>query len=397
MSHQHSEGPGNQDPGNQDPGNQDPGNQGARNHGPGEHASGDGLDEQALRNLLQGAVGHLEPSGDALEQLRRAVPVRRTRRRQAVVGATAALILGATALPALIHVATTSGTADGHRANTASSRQHTRQSVNEQDGTGVADESGQPGESGDGRDARQDDRASGTRGTGRTGTGSSSAPPSAGPGGSTLPAPAPTLAATSPSCDRDQLGNGTGSVGSPDKKGRVYGAFRVMNVSRTVCSVAGPGVVAARAQGGAEPSRISVVDHTAGDAAPGLPDPVTEPSQVILQPGQAYEIKFAWVPAAAGGPSGCAKESEGAGGGGSASPAPAASSAKATHGAEAAPAALPAVESKPQAEDTGTPKPPGSVLLSHTPDAGEPKAADTTIPDACAGTIYRTGPLATAP
>ncbi len=149
-----------------------------------------------------------------------------------------------------------------------------------------------------------------------------------------------------------------------------------------MCAVGGSGVVAAHAQGSADSSRVSVVDHTAGDAAPGLPDPATEPSQVILQPGQAYEIKFAWVPAADGGPSGCTKPTT------VATTPPASPSS--------APGAAPA-EQKTPAQDPDQPKPPASVVLSHIPDVGEPKAADATIPEACAGTIYRTGPMIAAP
>lgn len=42
-------------------------------------------------------------------------------------------------------------------------------------------------------------------------------------------------------------------------------------------------------------------------------------------------------------------------------------------------------------EDGGTAD--GSVSVSHTPEAGQP-TAQATIPNACAGTIYRTGILA---
>lgn len=337
------------------------------------------LDEQALRRLLQGAVGELEPSTDALEQLRRAVPARRTRRRQAAVGVAAAVIFGIAAMPALIHVATTVGTADDRPANAASSRQRTHEMS---DGRhGGRGEDGRPGESTAGPDAgsHEEDRH------GEEGKKDGSASGPSGFPGAAAPAPGPTLAASSPTCDRKQLGKGAGSVAPADKDGRVYGAFRVVNVSSTVCAVAGSaGVVAAQAQGSAESSRVTVVDHTVGDAATGLPDPATEPTQVILQPGQAYEIKFAWVPSADGGPSGCSKPA-------APSPAPPASPSSESG------TATKAEEGTQTTQDTAPAKPPASVVLSHTPDAGEPKAADTTIPDACAGTIYRTGALAAAP
>ncbi|MCC2274745.1 hypothetical protein LKL35_04720 [Streptomyces sp. ET3-23] len=340
------------------------------------------IDEQTLRRLLHGAVEDIEPADGALEHLQRAVPVRRTRRRQAVAGAVAAVVLGATALPALIHAATTADTTDDHQANAASSHQRPH-------GGGTEGEHGRglpapgplnPSTSPDAgrRDGHRKEEDEAQRKDGST-TGPTGSATAAGPD------LRPTLAATSPTCDRNQLGKGSGAVGAPDKNGRVYGSFRVVNVSGSVCTVAGEGVVAAHSAGGSENSRITVVNHTAGDAATGLPDPATEPSQVILQPGQAYEIRFAFVPAPDGGPSGCAKP-------GITTPTPASDSGSAS-------AAPPAVAAeKPQVQDASSPtQPPSGVVLSHTPDVGEPKAADAALPDACAGTVYRTGALAAAP
>ena len=39
---------------------------------------------------------------------------------------------------------------------------------------------------------------------------------------------------------------------------------------------------------------------------------------------------------------------------------------------------------------------PGGIVLSHTPEAGEPAAADAKVTDACAGTVYRTEALASS-
>ncbi len=345
-------------------------------------ASGSGasgpLDEQALRQLLRGAVDELEPSTDALEQLRRAVPARRTRRRQALVGVAAAVILGGTALPALLHVAGTGTTTEERHANTASA-QNSQQEADEGLGDGVAEGGrARPDSPPVGKDRQADE---GRRPEGNKPD--NEIKPSGSPGGS-IPDPANTFAAISPTCDRDQLGKGTGTVGAADKDGRVYGAFRVVNISRSVCTVAGPGTVAASARGSADSARVSVVDHTPGDAATGLPNPTAEPSEVILQPGQAYEVQFAWIPAPDGGRSGCTKSTGGA------TPSPGGSAAPPAAGASAA-------ENRPTAADPGPPPPPASVVLSHTPDVGEPAIADTKIGDACAGTVYRTGPLATAP
>ncbi|MFI1799355.1 hypothetical protein ACH427_18675 [Streptomyces sp. NPDC020379] len=342
--------------------------------------SPESLDEQALRRLLRGAVGDIEPSADALEQLRRAVPARRTRRRQALVGLAAAVILGGTALPALLHVADTGTTTDERHANTASAH-NAQPETDEGLSDGVVEGSGRSRpDAPAGKDRQPDD--------GRKPEGNkpdNEIKPSGSPSG-IVPDPANTFAAVSPTCDRDQLGKGSGTVGAADKDGRVYGAFRVVNISRSVCTVAGPGTVAASARGSADSARVSVVDHTPGDAATGLPNPTAEPSEVILQPGQAYEVRFAWIPAPDGGPTGCAKNTGGA------TPTPGGGSAVPSTSAGAA-----AEGNKPSVSDPPPPPPPPSVVLSHTPDVGEPAIADTKINDACAGTVYRTGPLATAP
>ncbi|MCC3767019.1 hypothetical protein [Streptomyces sp. UNOC14_S4] len=343
--------------------------------------SSESLDEQALRRLLQGAVGDLEPSPDALEHLRHAVPARRTRRRQVLVGAAAAVILGGTALPAFLHVAVIDGTSEERHANTASAHSAERgaEAGAPTGRGGSAFEGDQPRSSvPDRKEQREAERQQTPNG--------SVAPdneikPSGSPGG-TLPDPTGTFAAISPTCVRDQLGRGTGSVGTADKEGRVYGAFRVVNVSHSICTVAGSGTVSATAHGSADPSRVSVVDHTPGDAATGLPDPTGDSGEVILQPGQAYEVKFAWIPSKEG----CAKPS----GGGSPAPGIAAATPSAA-------GPVPAAGPPPGVADPGgAPPPPPSVVLSHTPEGGEPTAAEAKIDDACAGTVYRTGPLATA-
>ena len=56
------------------------------------------MDEVALCRLLRGAVQDLEPADGTLDHLHRAVPARRARRRQGVVGAAAAALLIGTAI-----------------------------------------------------------------------------------------------------------------------------------------------------------------------------------------------------------------------------------------------------------------------------------------------------------
>ncbi|MFH8981673.1 hypothetical protein [Streptomyces varsoviensis] len=374
----------------QNHGPEDPqGPQGPRSDGSG--APDGSLDEEALRALLRGAVSDLEPDPEALEHIRRAVPARRSRRRQALVGAAAAVLLGGTAVPALYHAATTGGVADDRSTNTASS-QRAQQSAPEQHtggGSGVGGGAGRESMSGG---KHKDSGAPGhekseNRTDGPSGTTSSPDPDNTS-----------TMAATSPSCDRDQLGQGTAKVGQPDKDGRIYGSFRVVNTSDEACTVEGGGTVSATAQGTTQSSRISVVDHTTGDAATGLPDPATAPREVILKPGQAYSVQFAWIPAA-GGAGGCSTggggtPSPGDSGGGSPSPGTSTSAGTSSKAADtAATEVLGIGGSKPTGEDPGTPQPTGSVQLTHVPEVGEPAAASATIPGACAGTIYRTGAL----
>ncbi|MFI9051659.1 hypothetical protein [Streptomyces sp. NPDC053427] len=284
----------------------------------------------------------------------------------------------------MVHVANLSGSAEDRPANAASSRsaQETSEGAH---GEGTEHAFPQP----TGKDGKRSgtDRPKGKDGrpTDENGAGHGA--------GAGAPAPDETMDVTSPACSRDQLGQGTGSVGAADSAGRVYGAFRVVNTSGTACSIDGGGAVGVTAQGDTKADRIHVVDHTSGDEATGLPDPATTPDQLVLKPGEAYEVKFAWIPEAGGGSTGCVKpgpsptpdpspgtgESPAAGaaatgdGGGSGSQA---GTADGTGGGEGGGAAS------------------GGLVLSHTPEAGEPAAADAKIVDACAGTVYRTEALA---
>ncbi|MFH8748342.1 hypothetical protein ACH4GK_19215 [Streptomyces rimosus] len=351
--------------------------------------AGSGVGEDELRRLLRSAVDDLEPAPDALDHLRRAVPARRRRRRHAVVGAAAALLLGGTSIPAMVHVVSFTDGPEDRPANAASTQRTP---------------GGTTGSHGEGTE-RTDKPPTGNGGK-KTEEGTKTAEPGKGPdkngkqpgtGAGTTPDPSATMDVTSPACSRAQLGNGVSHVGPADSAGRVYGAFRVVNTSDTTCSVEGGGQVGVLAQGSTNSSRISVVDHTAGDAAPGLPDPITTPDQLVLKPGQAYEVKFAWVPAEGGGVTGCAAPPP------SPSPGPSKAPGETSPGASAAATdggsggGGGTTGGGQAGGDDGTPgggsKPPGGVVLNHTPEAGEPAAADAKIPDACAGTVYRTEAL----
>ncbi|MFI1204421.1 hypothetical protein K2224_07775 [Streptomyces sp. BHT-5-2] len=338
--------------------------------------------EDELRRLLQTSVADLEPAPDALEQLRRAVPARRQRRRHALVGAAAVLLFGGTAVPAMVHVASF-GDAPGDRpANAASSR-----SADQQDSSGAHGEgterSGTRPTGGDGR-MPGPERPPGKEDKGAATPGADPVP------GVGTPAPDTTMDVTSPVCGRDQLGKGTSTVGPADSAGRVYGAFRVVNTSDAACSVQGGGTVDVTAQGTTKADKIHVVDHTSGDDATGLPDPAITPDQLVLKPGQAYEVKFAWIPAAGGGPSGCVSPKP--------SPTPDPSKAPGESPAAATSASGSGGGTGGQAGGTEGAKDGGAaaggVVLTHTPEAGEPVAADAKLTDACAGTVYRTDPLA---
>ncbi|MCX4639766.1 hypothetical protein OG775_32430 [Streptomyces platensis] len=354
------------------------GNGGRDGDGPGRShpTGGDFGGEDDLRRLLHSRVADLEPAPDALEQLRRAVPARRQRRRHAVVGAAAALLLGGTSIPAMVHVAHLAGSSEERPANAAGS---TLPQGGAEGAHGEGTEQAGPVPAGkDGEKRGEDKPADKGRNPGKRGAGHGA--------GAGTPAPDETMDVTSPVCGREQLGQGTSTVGTADATGRVYGAFRVVNTSGAACSVEGGGSIGLVAQGSTSPDRVHVVDHTSGDEATGLPDPATTPDQLVLKPGQAYEVKFAWIPESGGGTTGCANPGP--------SPTPEASKDP----GQSPDAATPPGDGGGEAGGGEGPgdggSAPGSIVLSHTPEAGEPAAADAKVTDACAGTVYRTEALA---
>ncbi|WP_330289915.1 hypothetical protein [Streptomyces sp. NBC_00576] len=350
------------------------------NHGP-DDQSLDGLDseELALRRMLHQAVGQIQPTDAVLDHLRRAVPARRARKRHAAIGMAAAALFIGTAVPALLHVSNVTGSeADpsviaGHGSQTK-----------EDKGTGKDDPDG--GESTSG----------GTSGTVETKpssspSGSATNPDKGGTGGNTTGATDPMVTPQPPAtCDATQLGSATGSVGDPDATGAVYGTFRVVNVSTTPCTVSGNGTVTTLAQDAADPAKVTSTDHTAGDAAGGLPDPSLSVSGLVLQPGAAYTVQFAWVPSETcpttgttdGGTTGGPTESP--------SPTPSESpdsSTTTSTGGDTGTGTTPQLVT-----EDGTPDD-GSVAVSYTTEAGSPTVT-ATVSNACAGTVYKTGVMA---
>lgn len=345
----------------------------ARDRGGASPASEE-LDEVALRRMLHGAVRELAPSEGTLDHLHRAVPARRARRRQAVVGAAAAALLIGTAVPAFVHVATSDGPSNARPAIAGHGEQA-------QGGNGDETGSEAPGR----RTVEPTERES----EGSAGEADPEPSPSAGEGRD--PGGAATGAATDspsadfaslPVCDPSQLGVASAGTDAPGADGTVYGSFKIANVSGSDCTVSSNGTVGFTAMGAADPLKIGVVQHAAGDAAPGLPDPSQEPGTVLLKPAMAYEVRFAWVPAdtcPAVGPS--------------PSPTPSADGAGGSVG-EGDTDEPSGVDTQALNED-GEGAAEGSVAVTHTPETGAP-TAETEIPNACSGTIYRTGVLATS-
>lgn len=334
----------------------------------GDGRGGTDLDEVALRRMLHGAVRGLEPPNGTLDHLHRAVPARRAKRRQAVVGAAAAALLIGTAVPAFVHVANSDGSDSAHPAIAGHGEQaqggngeNSGASADGEENAGTADQQneGSQGDTGNSTTPSQDDGSD----TAGNGTGADDLPQSE--------------AAALPACDPSQLTVASAQSGEAGANGTVYGTFRIANMSGKGCSVTSNGTVGFQAAGAADPQKIVVVQHTAGDPAAGLPDPSLEPGTVLLKPTMAYEVQFAWVPTetcptTGGSPSPTPTEGDGGGG--------------------AAGTGTTTADMSPQFGSADEGPADGSVAVTHTPEAGAP-TAETTISHACAGTIYRTGVL----
>ncbi|MGW8763522.1 hypothetical protein ACWGN5_13575 [Streptomyces sp. NPDC055815] len=356
---------------------------------PGPH---EGDDELAVRKLFQDAVGGLEPSLGSLEHLRRAVPARRARKRQAVVGAAAAAVLIGTAVPAFVHVAASGGLSAANPVNAGHGEQA-------QGGTGS--ETGT-----EGGKSPQGPASSVSPSPGAVGA--SGGPQSPGTGGNGPQQSQGAGADGTPRCTAGQLGVSREGAEGADAEGKVHGTFRIANVSDRVCLVDGAGTVSFEARGAADPARISVTRHTSGDGS-GLPDPSQESFALVLKPKGSYEVKFVWIPS----------ETCPTGGGGTPTPTP-------TTPTEPPPTPTPTPTQSPTDDPTsgaggtesgGAGTNPGtgteagsgagmapqllhedgaptdaSVVVSHTVEPGG-ATASAVVPNACAGTIIRTGVL----
>ncbi|GHH91136.1 hypothetical protein [Streptomyces capillispiralis] len=353
---------------------------GTVNHGLDEQ-SPEGLDadELELRTLLHQVVREVEPTDGTLDYLRRAVPARRARKRQALVGAAAAALFLGTAVPALVHVSTTTGSdanpsAVGHASQAQGG---TGEGKGPDGGESTAGGSSDQVEGSDKGDKKDEDKGDGGGNTG-SGTGATEgAAPSAG------------TAAGVPACTAAQLGPAAVSSAAPDSTGAVYGSFRVTNVSTTSCGVDGAGLVSATPQGAADGTRVGSARHVAGDAAAGLPDPSLEAARLVLEPGSAYEVKWAWVPSET-----CPAPGGDSGGTGGPSPDPSPTeNPTTTSGSSAGTGTGTGTDSGMTTQlvlEDGTTD--GSVAVTYTASTGS-SSATTTVSNACAGTVYWTGLL----
>ncbi|MFJ2816178.1 hypothetical protein [Streptomyces sp. NPDC087294] len=347
---------------------------GTVNDGQGEQRP-EGLDsdELALRRMLHQAVRTVEPADGTLDHLRRAVPARRARKRHAAVGMAAAALFVGTAIPALVHVSN----ATGSDVNPSVAGQASQA----QGGAGAGkDDSGATGSDGSASGKVQD--------KGGTGGDSGDKGKTSGAGqGSSAGGDPSASAASAGLCTAAQLGSATENTDQPDATGAVYGTFRVYNVSGTPCGVDAAGSIGALAQGAADATKITTARHVAGDAASALPDPAADVASVVLRPGDAYAVRFAWVPSET-----CPTTGGGDGGtdtgGATATPTPT-EAASSSSGSATGSTDSSGVTSQLLTEE-GTAD--GSVVITHTAVTGSPTVS-ATVSNACAGTVYYTGLL----
>ncbi len=351
---------------------------GTVNHGPDEQGpEGFDSDELALRRMLHHVVEEIEPRDGTLDHLRRAVPARRARKRQALVGAAAAVLFVGTAVPALLHVSNSTG-AHVNSSNAGHGEQA-------QGGAGQGKETEGGESTSGGTSGRTEDKGKGNEKDEDKGTGTS---PGTGSGASD--GPLATSTAGVPVCTAMQLGTGSGTAEIPDVSGAVYGTFSFSNSSTADCTVGSPGTVGFVPAGAADATKIGApARHVAGDPAAGLPDPSQELASLVLKPGDSYQVKFAWVPTET-----CPSTGENTGG--------------STGGGDPSPTPTPTENPTGETEgtstggDTGTTTQmvaaegtaDGSVTITNTAEAGT--TASVSVSNACAGNIYWTGLLAGA-
>ncbi|WP_336298817.1 hypothetical protein [Streptomyces cinnabarinus] len=338
-------------------------------------AAGLGMEELDLRQLLRDAVQEIEPRDGTLEHLRRAVPARRARKRQALVGMAAAALFVGTAVPALVHVSNTTGPGANPSVAGHGTQAQGGASQGVDPDNGESSSGGSSGTTEDQGPENEQQENDGKDNGGGNGSGGSADPA----------ATADTGAAV---CTAEQLAVAAAGADAPDAVGAVYGTFRFTNSSLTACTVTNPGSLNLVPGGAADATKLSTARHISGDPAASLPDPSVELTSLLLQPGSAYEVKFAWVPSET-----CPTTGENSGGttGGEPSPDPTPSDSTGTTGGTSTGADAGTSTQLLTADGTVD----GTVTVTNTAEPGAP-TAQTTISGACAGTVYWTGVLAGA-
>jgi hypothetical protein len=245
-------------------------------------------DEETLRRLLHDAVGVIPVPDVSLEALREGIATRRRRRRQLLLSTVAAVGVLAIGAPAVLE-ATGNG---GRRGNDQA--------------TGLAGEStaeGEPVPSGgaDGGAEAYDGIGEPPLGGEYHGSDDGQAHQPDGTSGAVAETGAPyegeITGIDSPRCSAGQLGAASAVTEQPDAQGKVYGTIRVANVSAEPCRVSGSAddLAVLPALGGTA-GDVQIADRAEGDRATGLPTPDQAVAELVLPPGEAYEVRFAWVP-----------------------------------------------------------------------------------------------------
>jgi hypothetical protein len=343
---------------------------GTVNHGLDDQSPDEGFDsdELALRRMLHQAVQEIEPREGTLDHLRTAVPARRARKRQALVGAAAAALFIGTAVPALLHVsgATDSGvnpSAAGHYSETQGGATEGKGPDGGESTSGGS--SGKVEDKGDGG-SKEDDKDKGS------GSGS---------GSSDSSDPSASSTAGVPTCTAAELGSPTVSTDPVNTDGSLYGTFTFTNATGTACTVTGPGLVTTATTGAADQSKVFATRHASGDAATLLPDPSLEQAALVLQPGLSYTVKFAWIPSET-----CPTD-----GGDTSTPTPTPTPTENSDTTEgSSTGGDTGTSTQLMTEDTTLD---GSVTITNAAEGGSP-AVSATVSNACAGTVYWTGVLA---
>ncbi|NJQ08759.1 hypothetical protein, partial [Streptomyces lonarensis] len=256
-------------------------------------------DELALRRLLRDSVRGIEPSAESLAALQRAVPARRRRRRRLMTAATTVAVL-AVGAPVTLHAASVVDT--NTRTVGAGSDRAAEGATLEP--TEIGDGPGSPAGGG----ATRDEESAGEETAGPGTDPETGEPIEPGQADSAGPDESAGTAGSYPRCDRDQLGDAVTALADPDSDGVIYGSILVSNVSASTCRVRGTDELTATAvRNTAAASTVSpqVVLRTSGDRAVGLPLPDRWVEELVLPPGEAYEVRFAWVPSRSAPDGGC--------------------------------------------------------------------------------------------